>query len=137
LRYPFRTIAYGGDAYLGGEDVDRALAQRVAARVLEAQRWDLADEPTTFARLVDACEWAKLELGVSSEASLELAAIDPAGPFAPTASVRVLREELVALTRELTERSLRICDEVLARAELRASEVDAVFLAGGATALPG
>jgi molecular chaperone DnaK len=43
--YPFHVVAQAGDPYLGGDDVDRMLAQRVAERVLEQHRWDLGANP--------------------------------------------------------------------------------------------
>ncbi len=61
-RQPFRVVASGGDAYLGGDDVDRAVACWTAEKVLRASGWDLASHPETLDRLVMECERAKLRL---------------------------------------------------------------------------
>lgn len=37
-RFPFRVLAHGGDPYLGGDDIDTALAELVAERVLRTSR---------------------------------------------------------------------------------------------------
>ncbi|GAB5541756.1 MAG: hypothetical protein SangKO_015160 [Sandaracinaceae bacterium] len=134
-RYPFRVIGHGGDPYLGGDDVDRALATRVADRVLRTQRWDLASDPETFARLTVHAEDAKIALGTAEKTSLPLDEIDAA---APNASPVVFdRAMLTEITTDVVRRTFVVCDHVLADAGLRARDIDAVFLAGGSTALPG
>ncbi len=47
------------------------------------------------------------------------------------------RSELAAITTDLVRRTFAICDLVLADAGLKARDIDAVFLAGGSTRLPG
>jgi molecular chaperone DnaK (HSP70) len=41
------------------------------------------------------------------------------------------------LTLDLVRRTFAMCDEVLAQASLKARDIEAVFLAGGSTRLPG
>ncbi len=135
-RYPFRVVAYAGDPYLGGDDVDRELAQRVAARVLREHRWDLASEPSTFARLVATCEEVKVALSTEERALVDLAEVDPAGPWA-SQPLTIERHELVSIVQDVVRRTFVIVDHVLADAGVRAREVDAIFLAGGSTSLPG
>ncbi|MBX3272364.1 MAG: Hsp70 family protein [Sandaracinaceae bacterium] len=135
-RYPFRVVAHAGDPYLGGDDVDRVLAERVAERVLCRHRWDLAADPVTFARLVGACEAAKIALLDAETASIELAEVDPAGPFADP-RVSVSRADLAGITHDLVRGTFTLVDHVLAEGRVRARDVDAIFLAGGSTALPG
>jgi molecular chaperone DnaK len=132
--FPFRVLGNQGDPYLGGDDVDRALAEAVCQRVLRSSGWDLRSEPVTFARLVLACEAAKCALTDSDRQRLDIASIDPAAP--PSLSEVFLdREMLDAACTPLIRRTFGHCDEVLAKAGLRAREIQAVFLAGGTTRL--
>ncbi|MCB9592031.1 MAG: Hsp70 family protein [Sandaracinaceae bacterium] len=135
-RYPFRVVAHAGDPYLGGDDVDRILAQRVAERVLAEHRWDLAADPVTFARLTAACETAKVALATQDRVLVELAEIDPAGPWTsqPTA---LAQHDLVGITQDLVRRTFSLVDHVLSDAGVRTKDVDAIFMAGGSTSLPG
>ena len=135
-RYPFRVVAYAGDPYLGGDDVDRVLAQRVSERVLREYRWDLASEQTTFARLVASCEVAKVALSSEERVVIDLAEVDPAGPWT-SQPFAIERHELVGIVRDVVMRTFVIVDHVLSDAGVRAREVDAIFLAGGSTSLPG
>jgi molecular chaperone DnaK len=133
--FPFRILAHGGDPYLGGDDVDRALALQVAEQVLRSAGWDLQSEPITFARLILACEEAKCALAADPIYMLDISSIDPAAPPA-LKQVSVDRAMLEAASTPLIRRTFGICDEVLSRAGVRARDIQAVFLAGGSTRLP-
>ena len=135
-RYPFRVISDGGDPYLGGDDVDRTIALHVADRTLSRDGWDLTNDAVTFDRLVHACELAKCELSESEQASIAIPSVDPAAPES-CGVITISREEVQQLTLDLVRQTFGICDEVLAQASLRARDIDAVFLAGGSTLLPG
>ncbi|MEM8607467.1 MAG: Hsp70 family protein [Myxococcota bacterium] len=135
-RYPFRVVGHGGDPYLGGDDVDRTIAIYVADRTLTRDCWDLTNDAVTFDRLVLASELAKCELTETEEAAIAIPSVDPAAP-ASCGVVRITRDEVQQLTLDLVRRTFGICDEVLADAGLKARDIDAVFLAGGSTRLPG
>lgn len=134
--YPFRVIGHGGDPYLGGDDVDRTIALYVADRTLARDGWDLTNDAVTFDRLVLACELAKCELSESEEAAIAIPSVDPAAPES-CGIIPISREEVKQLTLDLVRRTFVICDEVLSQAGLKARDIQAVFLAGGSTRLPG
>lgn len=134
--YPFRVIGHGGDPYLGGDDVDRTIALHVADRTLARDGWDLSNDAVTFDRLVMACELAKCELGESEQAAIAIPSVDPAAPES-CGIIPITREEVQQLTLDLVRRTFSMCDEVLAQAGVKARDMEAVFLAGGSTLLPG
>ncbi len=134
--YPFRVIGHGGDPYLGGDDVDRTIALHVADRMLSREGWDLTNDAVTFDRLVHASELAKCELGEVEQAAIAIPSVDPAAP-ASCGVVSITREDVRQLTLDLVRRTFVICDEVLAQASLKARDMQAIFLAGGSTRLPG
>ena len=136
-RYPLEVVANVGDGYLGGEDVDRELAQHVAEVVLRERHWDLTDNAEIFARLVAHCELAKIALSSSKETQILLDEVDAAGPWTESNKTFVLsRRVLDDITLRLVRRTFGICDEVLGNAGLRTGDIDAIFLAGGSVALP-
>jgi molecular chaperone DnaK len=130
-----QVLAHGGDPYLGGDDVDAALTDWVAQNVLSRFGWDLRTDAEVMDRLMMQCEYAKVRLGLDTEASIELGQVDPA---APVAAERVVidRARFEELTRELVARTFIVCDEVLGKAGLTVREVDTVLLSGGTTILP-
>jgi molecular chaperone DnaK len=133
--FPFRVLGHSGDPYLGGDDVDRALADMVAERVLRTAGWDLWSEPITYARLVLAVEQAKCDLANVEQTQIDLSNIDPAAPPS-LKEVTVDRAMLEAAALPLIRRTFGICDEVLSAVKLHARDLQAVFLAGGSTRLP-
>ncbi len=135
-QYPFRVVGHGGDPYLGGDDVDRTIAIYVADRTLARDCWDLTNDAVTFDRLVNACELAKCELSESEEAAIAIPSVDHAAPES-CGVIAITREEVQQLTLDLVRRTFVICDEVLAEARVKARDIEAVFLAGGSTLLPG
>ena len=135
-RYPFTVIGHSGDPYLGGDDVDRWIAERVAKRALERSGWDLADNPETFGKLLFHCENAKIALSERDEVQIVISDVDPAAPSQIDPET-ITQEEVQGLTLDLVRRSFVMCDDALSQAGLVARDVDAVFLAGGSTSLPG
>ncbi|MBW1761833.1 MAG: Hsp70 family protein [Deltaproteobacteria bacterium] len=134
--YPFRVIGHGGDPYLGGDDVDRTIALHVADRTLARDGWDLSNDAVTFDRLVLACELAKCELSESEQAAIAIPSVDAAAPES-CGIITITREEVQQLTLDLVHRTFAMCDEVLAQAGVKARDMEAIFLAGGSTRLPG
>jgi len=130
-----RVLGHGGDLYLGGDDIDHGLANWAADHVLETYRWDMRNDPEVFARLIAACEDAKIRLQKEERARIDLTRVDPASPLA-TQEVWLDRPLVAKLARELVGRSFVICDQVLKKVGITARDVDAVFVAGGATLLP-
>jgi molecular chaperone DnaK len=132
---PFRVLARGGDLYLGGDDIDRAIAAWAAEEVARVHRWDLRSDPVVWDRLVIECERAKIRLCYAKETRIELAQVDPAAPAAESC-IDLADTMLADLCMDLVKRTFVICDAVLNQAGTRAQDIDAVFLAGGATQLP-
>jgi len=133
---PLRVVAHSGDAYLGGDDIDRSIASYAADLVLRSQGWDLRADPEVFARLVIESERAKLRLAQSEATLIALDAIDPAAPTA-LVGLPIDRAAVWQLASNLIRRTFGICDEVLSSAGLKVGDIQAVFMAGGATLLPG
>jgi len=132
---PARVLAHAGDAYLGGDDVDQAIADWVAGEALQRFGCDLRSDVLVHDRLVVQCERAKARLGFAGQTRIEMAQVDPGATYAAQ-SITLDRARLDILTHELVGRSFALCDEVLRGGGLRAQDIDAVFMSGGSTLLP-
>jgi molecular chaperone DnaK len=132
---PARVIRHAGDAYLGGDDIDHAIAEWVVGQVLERHSWDLRADAEAFDRLVVQCERAKMKLGPAEETSIDLSQVDPAAPAAAE-SVRLTRGQLAEIAHPFVSRTFLLCDQVLREASLQAGQIGAVYLAGGSTLMP-
>ncbi len=128
-----RILACDGDPFLGGNDIDRALAEWARGRILVERHWDLRASSESWTALIGVCREAKQRLSRLPRTPLALGLTDPA---VADHTLQIDRDVLVTATRELMGRTFAICDHVLREAGLRAAEVDEVILSGGSTFLP-
>lgn len=135
-RMPYRVIGCGSDSYLGGDDIDFSLASWAVEEVLKRFGWDLGSDPETHSRLILAAEKAKISLSETESSEIVLGEVDPA---APTDLGRLIvdRQLVWDLCAPIIRRTFALCDEALDSAKLKANQIEAVFLAGGSTLLPG
>jgi molecular chaperone DnaK len=132
----FNVLATGGDTHLGGEDFDNRLIDKLADEFQQTSGIDLRKDRTSLQRLREAAEKAKHELSSSLETEVNIPFVT-VGPSGPVHMQRTLkRSELEILTRDLVERTLTACKQVLKDAKLRPEEVDQVVLVGGMTRMP-
>jgi molecular chaperone HscA len=121
----FEVVATGGDSALGGDDFDAALA----AWALEATGLEAQTAQDKRAVLV-AARAAKEKLSAADHATL-------ACPLAAgELSIRVTREEFVALSQPLLARTLVGVRKVLRDAKTDKTEVKGVVMVGGSTRMP-
>jgi molecular chaperone DnaK len=131
------VIATAGDTFLGGEDIDLLLVDRMAQIFLEQEGIDLKQDTMALQRLKDACEKAKCDLSHSgsTEIHLPFIAADENGG-AKHFSHTMTREELEELTGELVEKTRAICEGTLEDARLGVDDICQVILVGGQTRMP-
>lgn len=124
----FQVRSTGGDTALGGDDMDRALAQRLLVDVGTT----LANaSPATLRAILDAARSLKHALTDNDtvEADIEL-------PEGGALKVRISRAEFDALIRPIVERTGPTCRRAMRDAGLSATDIDGVILVGGATRVP-
>ncbi len=133
----FEVLATAGDTFLGGDDVDNLIADDMAARFLESQRYDARQDAQAFERLRAAAEWAKCQLSEKAEVKLcieELAYGD--GGAALNLDYALSRERLEQMVQPLVGRSFDVCEDAMKAAGLRPTQLDNVILVGGSTRIP-
>jgi molecular chaperone DnaK len=130
----FEVLATAGDTFLGGDDIDLAIAERMSDAFLLKHRWDPRAHPQVFERLRVVAETIKMELSTSERARVHLH--DVAGGVGGTAldlDFEMSRSELDALTLPLIERTFSVCEEALSLAGMPVASFDKVILVGGST----
>ncbi len=129
----FEVKATHGDTQLGGDDIDRALAEWLQQQSA-AQHTDpaLTADPTVATRFLEAAEAAKIALSEEHEHHVSLPFYDGVHTFETT----VTRTTLEALAQPLLARTRRACALVLSDAGLQPEDLDAVVLVGGTTRMP-
>jgi molecular chaperone HscA len=124
----FQVRATGGDSALGGDDMDRALAEVL----LERMGVDPSRRAPELVRLaLDAARAAKHSLTEREAVELELPAAGGGSKV-----VRIDRAEFEALVRPIVERTGVSCRRAMKDAGIKPEELDGVILVGGATRVP-
>jgi molecular chaperone DnaK len=131
------VLSTSGDTYLGGEDFDQRIVEHLIAEFQAKENVYLGEDTMALQRLKDAAEKAKCELSQvqATEINLPFIAADSAeNPL--HMSVKLTRERLEGLVRDLVERTRGICERALSDAKLGKQHVDQVLLVGGQTRMP-
>ncbi|MCP3100095.1 Fe-S protein assembly chaperone HscA [Myxococcus sp. K15C18031901] len=117
----FEVKSTGGDSALGGDDFDRAIAQRVLEALGET-----SPAPSLVAEVLAASRKAKEALTDAPEVSLRAG-----GREHP-----VKRSDFDAWIQPLVQKTGLVCRRAMKDAGVAAGELDGVILVGGATRVP-
>jgi molecular chaperone HscA len=121
----FQVKSTGGDSALGGDDMDRALAEVLLLRAGLGDK--KAQSPTVVRHVLDVARAVKHALTDAQEVDAEVL---------EGKSVRVTRAELEALIQPLLDRTGAACRRALKDAGIGADALDGVILVGGSTRVP-
>jgi molecular chaperone DnaK len=134
----FRVRSTAGDTFLGGEDFDNAIVERMLEQFsVQNAGMDLRGDRGALQRLKEAAEKAKVELSSTrmTEINLPFLAAGPDGQ--PRHLMMTLeREQLEELVEPLVQATIEPCKRALADARLSARDIDEVILVGGQTRMP-
>ncbi|MFG3227355.1 Hsp70 family protein [Kitasatospora sp. NPDC048194] len=126
-----------GDARLGGDDWDQAVADNLAEGC--RQRWGVdvgGGDAAAVQRLREAAERARSALSASSATSVHLPYL-ATGPDGPVHLEETLtRARFEELTAPLRQRATALLRELATDLDVTAPEVNLVLLAGGAARMP-
>src|SRR5262249_27362613 len=133
----FEVLATGGDSFLGGDDFDRTLVDRLGGHLLEQARVDLRAHPDGWAKLTMAAAQIKCQLSrdeVVAGTIHDLAVgVDGSGI---SLDFEIMRHEFEGMIAPFVERSLLACDEVLIASGQGAAGLTELILVGGSTRTP-
>jgi molecular chaperone HscA len=122
----FQVRSTGGDAQLGGDDLDRALAAALMEEAGVAQ----APSPGLVRAALDAARAAKHALTEADSTAVGFSYRDL------SFNTTVTRERFEALARPIIERTGVACRRALKDAGLKPEALDGVILVGGSTRVP-
>jgi molecular chaperone DnaK len=133
----FEVVSTAGDTFLGGEDFDIRVMDRLSQAFMEKADVDVRDDRMALQRIKDAAEKARCELSVTRETLVDLPFLytSPSGQTFHMQET-LTRDELEELTRDLVDRTVSICEKTLRDANIDKSDLDDVILVGGMTRMP-
>ena len=128
----FEVLATNGDTHLGGDDIDRRIADLFLSDIRRAFDIDLFTYPDHLQTVRLEAERAKIRLSDTLKTEVAIDLPDGKGRF----TRELTRDQLESLTADIIERTLAPCRLALKDAGLTPEGIDEVVLVGGSTRMP-
>jgi molecular chaperone DnaK len=133
----FEVLATAGDPFLGGDDIDDAIADRMCDAFLVQHRFDPRSDGQALERLRQAGEQIKMALTTQEQTQAHLREIAfGVGGAHLDLIFGLSRPELEKMTEPFIERTFKVTQDALALARLAPSEFDRTILVGGTSRMP-
>ena len=132
----FEVKSTNGDTFLGGEDFDRALCEKLIDDFKEETGVDLRGDNMALQRIREAAERAKHELSSAQETDINLPFIAAVGEGPSHLTATITRGELEELVSDLVARLVGPCEQAIEDAGIPREKIDEVILVGGMTRMP-
>ena len=124
-----------GDTHLGGDDIDRALADLVLGR-LGAARGSVEKDLRAMTRVVEAVERAKIALSEREEVRIFDPFLTGEGEGAVHLDLALTRADVEEVARPFVVRTLEHIDAAMRDAGVRARDAHRILLVGGSSKMP-
>ena len=133
----YEVIGTAGDTFLGGDDLDERLVDKMVAKFLAENRIDLRTNEVAMMRLRAVAEQTKIELSRRSRAVVRIDEIAYGAKGAPlNLQIEISRDEFVNTVADIIDRTFPVCQEALAVAGIGPDAISDVILVGGTTKIP-
>ncbi len=133
----FEVLATSGNSFLGGEDIDAAIANKMADELLTRTRLNARENPELFDRLRLSAELVKIKLSSEQRAMIRIADVGVGPKGVPIHfEFALTRSEFEALALPHVQRTIDVCREVMQMANMTPSTFDRVILVGGSSRIP-
>jgi molecular chaperone DnaK len=132
----FKVLSTGGDTFLGGVDFDERVVEFLLSEYERSKNSILQCDSVITQRLKDAAERAKIELSTKNVTQIDLPYITIVGGKFVDFQCDLSREQLAELTRDLVDRTIEVCIEVIDAAGLQPEDIASVILVGGQSRMP-
>ena len=128
----FEVLATNGDTHLGGDDIDRRIADLILDEIRAVHGIDLNTHPDHMQTVRLEAERAKIRLSDELTARIIIDLPDETTRF----TRELTRDQLESVAMETIERTLTPCRSALKDAGLSPVDIDEVVLVGGSTRMP-
>lgn len=133
----FEVLATAGDTALGGDDIDRVIAEKISIDVIKRFNYDPRTSPVAFGRLRFVAEELKKELSTGYQAQREITGIGYTEGGVPISMPFTMnRDELERMVLPLAERTIAVARQSIEIVGLHPKDFDRVILVGGSTRMP-
>ncbi len=132
----YEVLASDGDFFLGGDDLDRALAEVLAAECNRVLRFDPRPHATLMMKLLMGAEAIKCHLSENDAAEGEIDGLDLPNGQAGKLPFEMTRKQFEDLVAGYVQRTLDVTRQVLNQARVDPKDISDVLCVGGSTRIP-
>jgi molecular chaperone DnaK len=132
----FEVLASDGDFFLGGDDLDRALAEVLAAECHRVLRFDPRPHPSIMMKLMMGAEAIKCHLSENDVAEGDIDGIDLPGGGLGKLSFQITQMQFEDLINGYVQRTADVTKQVILAAGYSPHDIADVLCVGGSTRIP-
>ena len=130
------VLATSGDNHLGGDDIDRRVADWLLSEFQKKEHINLKKDVAALGRIQEAARKAKEELSQVTETTINLPFLWNQNGKARHLEITLTRARLEELSGDLIRRTRQPVLDALEQAGIGISELDRVLLVGGSSRMP-
>jgi molecular chaperone DnaK len=132
----FEVLASEGDFFLGGDDLDRALGEVLAAECNRILRVDPRQNAAMMMKLMMGAEAIKIHLSENDAAEGEIDGLDMPGAQGGRLPFQITRRQFEELIAGYVNRTIEVTKQVLASTGVDVAQISDVLCVGGSTRIP-
>ena len=133
----YKVLSTSGDTFLGGTDFDEKIIEWILDEVKKEILVDIFSDKTSFQRVIQAAEKAKIELSYNQETVISI-------PYLYHASGgenfhfqrKITRTQLEHDTLKIIERTIRLVKKSMDEINITPEQIERVILVGGQSRMP-
>jgi molecular chaperone DnaK len=125
-----------GDTHLGGDNIDQRIIDWIVTEFTKGNGIDLSKDQIALQRLKESAEKAKMELSTLPETEINPPFItaDASGP--KHLQFKLTRWRFEQMVEDIVQRSVALCKQAMAAANVTPQQIDEVVLVGGQSRMP-
>jgi molecular chaperone DnaK len=132
----FEVKSTNGDNYLGGDDIDELIIDYLATEFKKTQGVDLREDKTSYQRLKEAAEKAKIELSSKLKTTINLPFITATAAGPKHLDMELTRAKFESLISDILKRLEGPTKQALKDAAMTEKDIHKVIFVGGSSRIP-
>ena len=133
-RNVFEVLSTSGEMFLGGDDLDSVILERMAASYMRQHGIDMRNDSRAMEQLRAVAEQVKIQLSETSESSIRVADVPPGSHR--DLDFSLAEGELREIVEPIVRRTIPVCQDAMRVAGIGPEQIDEIVLVGGTTRLP-
>lgn len=129
-------LATNGDVYLGGSDIDKAIANWIVTEYKNQNGIDMSSDSHAMSRIIEAAERAKIELSSSAMAEINIPYITIKDNIPQHLFMSLSKSNFERLITPIVDKLINCAKKAVESANIKHSDLDGILLVGGSCRIP-